>query len=178
MWNLSFLEYKQKNSSNYLRVRQHLVFICNDDCSTRIKSSHESHGVWLVLHRVPHRNQIQQENWEVVSVAFLLLVPQSHAEGSKEWFHVQFCCGLAEFLQALSASSLVAVLWEAVRREPVVLLAQGWEAEARPYFKLESAEDTPWAAPSQGRMSHTLTSSTSAELLGWRLSCSSLTVRG
>lgn len=45
-----------------------------------------------------------------------------HAEGS-EGFHVQLCCGVAELLQALSASSLLAVLWEAVQRELVVLQA-------------------------------------------------------
>lgn len=75
--------------------------------------------------------------------------------------------GVADFLQALGASSLVAVQWEAVWRELLVLLAQGWEAEASPCLELEPAEDTARAAPSQCQ--GTSTSSTSAEVLGWRL---------
>lgn len=58
-----------------------MVFILHDDWSTHLKSSRESHEVWLVLDRVPHMSQTQQENWEVVSVEFLLFVPQSRAEG-------------------------------------------------------------------------------------------------
>lgn len=142
MWNLPFLEYTQKNISNYLRVWQHLVFILHDDWSNHLKFSHESHEVWLVLHRVPHRNQIQRKNWEMVSVPFLLFVPQSCAEGSKGWFS----CPVLASTQCLQP---VAVLWEAVRRELVVLLVQGWDTEASPCFELGTAEDTAWAAPSQ-----------------------------
>lgn len=85
--NLPFLVYTQKSISYYFRVCQHLVFVLHDDWSTRIKSSHGSHEVRLVLHRVPQRNQIQWENWEnweVVRVAFLLFVPPAPCRGLRK----------------------------------------------------------------------------------------------
>lgn len=147
-----------------------MVFIWHDDWSTHIKSSQESHGVWLVLLRVPHRNQIQRESWQVVSVAFLLFVPQSVQRAQKGGF---VSCS-AEGYRVLASTQCLQP-WGCPVGSSVEgaggAAGAGWETEATPCFKLETAEDTPWAAPSHGQgvpYPHQLYPSL-AEVPGWRL---------
>lgn len=118
------------------------------------------------MHRVPHRNQIQRKNWEMVSVAFLLFVPQSCAEGSKGCSVAQFCCGVAEFLQALSASSLWLSCGKQCGGSWWCCWYRAGTQKPAPVSSWGQLKTLPEQPPARTRVSHTLTSSPSAEVLG------------
>lgn len=111
---------------------------------------------WLVLHRMPHRNRIRREKWEVASVALQLFVPVlcRRLKRAVSWPALPW--GSRVLASAQCLQPLVAILWDALLRELVV--HAGMELRGRsPCCKPRAAEEPPCEL---------LGSSTSPEVLG------------